>query len=191
VCKDPNITDKYVGHTTDPISRKSTHKSNCNNPKLKDYNIWVYQFIRMNGGWTNWELIIIECISCKDGNEARTNERRWVDELKATLNKQTPSRTKPEYQKYYQIENKDRIMEYHKEYLVENKDRLAEYYKEYRVENKDIISEKKKQYYEQNIDKISETQKQYREQNRDEINRKARERYALKKIQNTDQTKIV
>ena len=31
-CKDINITDIYVGHTTNFIKRKNEHKSDCNNP---------------------------------------------------------------------------------------------------------------------------------------------------------------
>ena len=31
VCNDLNITDLYIGHTTNFIKRKATHKSNCNN----------------------------------------------------------------------------------------------------------------------------------------------------------------
>ena len=31
VCKDLNITDFYVGHTTNFIKRKATHKTACNN----------------------------------------------------------------------------------------------------------------------------------------------------------------
>lgn len=33
VCKDLTISDLYVGFTTDFKTRKSSHKSNCNNQK--------------------------------------------------------------------------------------------------------------------------------------------------------------
>ena len=32
VCNDTNITDCYVGHTTDITRRKAHHKCSCNNP---------------------------------------------------------------------------------------------------------------------------------------------------------------
>ena len=33
VCKDQNIKDIYVGHTTNFVQRKHAHKQNCNNNK--------------------------------------------------------------------------------------------------------------------------------------------------------------
>ena len=60
VCKDTSITDCYVGHTTNFINRKNGHKTKCNNEKDKNYNLNVYQFIRDNGNWENWDMIEIE-----------------------------------------------------------------------------------------------------------------------------------
>ena len=60
VCRDPLITEIYVGSTTNFYQRKSHHKQSCNNPDNKDHNIYVYQFIRDNGGWINWDFIEIE-----------------------------------------------------------------------------------------------------------------------------------
>jgi len=198
VSKDPTIIDIYVGHTTDPTTRKWCHKNKCNNSKNKEYNYNVYQHIRANGGWDNWEMIIIECICCIDAHDARTNERRWVDELKATLNKSIPSRTLYEWyidnkeiisekSKQYYKQNKEIINKKAHENYEQNKDVINKKHKEYREQNKEIINEKSKQYYEQNKDKIIDIHQKYYEQNKDEINRKRREQYALKKLQNTDQ----
>ena len=54
VCTDLSNKDIYVGHTTQFIKRKSSHKHNCNNPISKFYNLKVYKTIRENGGWENW-----------------------------------------------------------------------------------------------------------------------------------------
>jgi hypothetical protein len=70
-CKDIYIIDIYVGHTTDMRRRKWQHKTNCNNEKNKVYNLNVYQFIRNNGGWDNWDMIEIERFEAIDGNDAR------------------------------------------------------------------------------------------------------------------------
>ena len=35
VCKDLNVTECYVGHTTNFTKRKNAHKLACNNPKDK------------------------------------------------------------------------------------------------------------------------------------------------------------
>ena len=40
-CNDLNIKDIYIGHTTDFKTRKSSHKSRCNNPNNKQYNFNV------------------------------------------------------------------------------------------------------------------------------------------------------
>ena len=34
-CKDPNITDIYIGHTSNFIQRKHNHKTNCCNIVVK------------------------------------------------------------------------------------------------------------------------------------------------------------
>ena len=59
VCKDLSITDCYVGHTTNLKSKKSHHKSNCYNTNAEHYNLYVYEFIRENGGWESRDMIEI------------------------------------------------------------------------------------------------------------------------------------
>ena len=140
-CKDINITDIYIGHTTDFIRRKSQHKFACNNPTDKSYKLYVYQFIRDSGGFDNWNMIEIEKYNCIDRLEASKRERHWVEELKSTLNKQMPSRTPKEARQYYKEQNKDKLLEKQKEYYIENKDKLIEKQKEYRENNKDKINE--------------------------------------------------
>ena len=123
-CKDINITDIYVGHTTNFIKRKNQHKSDCNNPNSKSYNYYVYQFIRINGNWNNWDMIEIEKYNCNDKLEACKRERHLIEELKATLNKQIPSRTSKESNKEYYIDNKDKLLERHNKYYIENKNKI-------------------------------------------------------------------
>ena len=104
-CKNLNIIELYVGHTTDMRRRKNSHKSNCNNEKTKDYNLNVYQFIRNNGGWDNWDMIEIERFEAIDGNDARKKERYYIETLKATLNITIPTQTIKEWHE----ENKENI----------------------------------------------------------------------------------
>lgn len=106
VCKDLLVTDMYVGHTTNFIKRKQQHKSRCNNENDRIYNLFVYQTIRYTGGWSNWEMIEIEKYSCNDVNEALKQERHWIEMLKATLNKQIPSRTQAEWKLEHKEEKK-------------------------------------------------------------------------------------
>ena len=71
VCDDLNITDCYVGHTTEFIKRRWAHKARCTNDTNGKYNLNVYKFIRANGSWGNWSMLEIEKFPCIDGNEAR------------------------------------------------------------------------------------------------------------------------
>jgi len=176
VCNDLNITECYVGHTTNFIQRKYSHKKNCINNNNNQPNFKIYQFIRANGGWNNWSMIEVEKYPCNDFNEASTRERYWYEQLNANLNTQIPLRT----QKEYCETNKEQILEYQKEYYETNKEQLLEKQKEYYETNKKQIKEYKKEYYETNKEQIIEQRKeynqQYRETNREQINEKANQK---------------
>jgi hypothetical protein len=137
VCNDLEVKDCYVGHTTDFTKRRNKHKSNCNNENSKNYNYKVYQFIRENGGWNNWSIILIEYYPCKDGLEARARERYWYEILNANLNSDVPNRN----QKEWCEDNKEIILEYKKEYRETNKEKITEFQKEYYKNNKEKIKE--------------------------------------------------
>ena len=83
VCKDVNITQRYVGSTTNLIQRRREHKKVCNNENIKAYNYYVYQFIRENGGFENWDVVLIEqVIDCKDKENLHKRERYYIEEKK-------------------------------------------------------------------------------------------------------------
>ncbi len=129
ICNDLNITDCYVGHTSNFRTRRNKHKYDCNNENSKNYNFKLYQFIRSNDGWNNWSMIEIEKFKCNVNYEAYKRERFYCELLNATLNVKIPSRTKLEYSeihkeqvKKYHLQNKDKIKEqrkqYHKDYYL-------------------------------------------------------------------------
>ncbi len=99
VCKDLNVKELYVGHTVNFRSRKNKHASDCEYELSKNYNVKIYQYIRANGGWSNWEMIEIEKYKCNDGNEARARERYWFEELQAKLKMIYRQRSMQEYNK--------------------------------------------------------------------------------------------
>jgi len=59
-CKNENVNDLYIGHTTNFYQRKSCHKNACENSKNSLYDIKLYKTIRENGGWDNWKMIQLE-----------------------------------------------------------------------------------------------------------------------------------
>ena len=93
ICRDLNIKDCYVGHTTDFTKRKSKHKGKCSLEGNRDYHLYVYQFIRENGGWGNFDMILIKTVECNNSLEARKVERDLIEELEATLNQRCPYQT--------------------------------------------------------------------------------------------------
>jgi len=144
-CSDITITDTYVGSTKNFYVRKSNHKSTCNNELGKCYNLRVYQFIRENGGWDNWDMIEIEIIYVDSKKEAERKERYWIETLKSTLNCQLPARSevelKEKHAEYY-VENREYFREIQKEYNAEHSKENVERAKQYRIDNPDCRNKK-------------------------------------------------
>jgi hypothetical protein len=88
-CKDQDIQDIYVGHTTNFIKRKYQHKllssKNYHNVQSK-----IYETIQQNGGWDNWNMVELATYNCKDLTEARIREQEYYELLKPTLNTVNP-----------------------------------------------------------------------------------------------------
>tara|TARA_B110000037_G_scaffold222200_1_gene296083 strand:- start:53 stop:1171 length:1119 start_codon:yes stop_codon:yes gene_type:complete len=90
-CKDENIHDVYIGHTINFIQRKHAHKQCCSNTKSLNYNCKLYQFIRQQGGWDNWNMDIIAFHKCDGLQSAKIYEQKYYDEFNATLNSIEPN----------------------------------------------------------------------------------------------------
>jgi len=141
VCKDLLVTDVYVGHTTNFTERKRCHKTDCNNQNKPNYNYKVYQTIRDNGNWSNWDMIQVEEYCCNNNNEATARERYWYETLNSNMNTKVPNRKQKEYEKEYRETNKDKIKEYHKEYMKTNIDKIKENNKLWKEKNKEKLKE--------------------------------------------------
>ncbi len=165
VCKDLTITECYVGHTTNFYAREKAHKHNSNSEQTRAYNTYVYEYIRANGGWSNWQMVQIECRSCVDGLEARRIEREHMEKLKASLNRMKSYQTPEESKSYHTI------------HYRENKETINEKHRKHYEQNKEKTTKKHKEYYEQNKEKLAERAKEYREQNKEQLSEKSKERY--------------
>jgi hypothetical protein len=150
VCKDPSITDCYIGSCCNFTRRKCEHKSSCINKNSKKYNQNNYKFIRENGGWDNWSMIQIKKYPCETKRDLELEERKYLEQLKATLNTYIPTRT-------------------NKEWVNNNKDKVCKTQKKYNEKNKEAILLQQKQYREKNKETILLKQKQYREKNKETI----------------------
>jgi hypothetical protein len=89
-CKNSIVSDLYVGHTTNFVQRKHSHKQSCINEKNTNYKCKLYEVIRQNGGWENWKMEIINFFECKNHYEARKKEQEYFISLNATLNSIEP-----------------------------------------------------------------------------------------------------
>lgn len=139
-CLDTEIKDCYVGSTKNEKVRKNGHKVRCNGGGDKS-NYYVYQFIRENGGWENWNMIRLEEFKFDERAQLNARERYWLETLGATLNKQIPIRT----QKEWREDNKEVLSEYSKEYNQNNREKIIEYKKEHYQKNKQQILEQRKE----------------------------------------------
>ena len=75
----------YIGSTCDVVKRICRHKKNCTNPQNDYYKCKVYKYIRENGGWKEWELIIIDEIEVplKECEERRKYEQDYITKYDA------------------------------------------------------------------------------------------------------------
>ena len=97
VCKDTNVKECYVGHTTEFTNRKCSHKGRCTNPNNVKYNYRIYQIIRENGGWDNWDMVMIEQRSCANLMEATKIERQHYESSQLPVNNNIPAGTLEEW----------------------------------------------------------------------------------------------
>ena len=103
-CKDPDIKDVYVGHTTNFVKRRQAHKQGCvNNHACK-----LYAIIRKHGGWKNWIMEIVHFFTCNNQYEARTKEQEYFVLLNATLNSIEPM-SKPKLSAIEMSENTTKL----------------------------------------------------------------------------------
>ena len=179
----------YIGSTCNFNKRMIEHKSSCNNIKSKSYNLKIYQTIRLNGGWDEFEKEKIKHVCCENRNELREIEGMFIKKI-GTINCMIAGRTNKKYRednkaelakknKKYRENNRDKIKQYYeynkdkaKEYYEDNRAKLTEYKKQYYENNKDKV----KQYYKNNKDKISENRKQYYENNKERISEQQKQK---------------
>ena len=161
-CKDTSVKEIYVGSTTNFTQRKRAHKKDCNNPTCKQYNYKVYQFIRNNGNWDNWNIILIEYYPCETELELCRRENYFMTELQASLNTYKPHiyENAQDQSKEWRINNKERKKEMDKTYYENNKKAIIEKVKTYNQSNKEKSKEYFKKRYETNKEKILEKMKE-------------------------------
>ena len=112
----------YIGSTMDFDKRKKEHMICVVSEKQTNYTHPVYQFIRENDGWDNFDMVkICDC----DENERLKMEQHHMDFIKPSLNCKRALGFDHERRKIYKKKN-DR------EYYLNNKEKIYNYSNEYR-----------------------------------------------------------
>ena len=170
VCRDLCIKDCYVGHTTNFKNRKNAHKTSHYNSNGKMYNgrinnKYLYRFISDNGGWDNWDMVLIETLNCENALDAKKKEREYIEALNATLNESRP------------YINKQEQAEYKKQWAKDNAERVKMKKQQWYLENKEHCNKKSKEGYEQNKEKWNKLGREYYAKNNEYLKQKNKERY--------------
>jgi len=141
IIRHKHSNNSYIGSTTDFDKRKSHHKDAYN--KEKTYKL--YQFIRENGGWDNFDMVKI--CDCEE-DERLKMEQYHMDFVKPTLNCKRVigwdiERNK-EKNKEWIKNNPDKVKKHAKDSYYRNHEKRKEMGKEYR--NRTEVKERQKEY---------------------------------------------
>ena len=151
--KTDDTKEFYIGSSFEFKARCRKHKTVCNNENSTKYNYKLYQYIRENGNWNEWDIILLYDYPCKNKYQLELEEQRAIKGYKSTLNTQVPCRTQQERYK-------------------DNKEKILQQNKEYRKNNKEKIKQKDKERYENNKEKYSQKNNERYKNNKEEINKK-------------------
>jgi hypothetical protein len=185
--KNFNLNYCYIGHTNNFNFRKRHHRLPCIDINHSKSHIKLYQVIRENGGWDEWEMVELEKFNGKTKLEARMREQELMKLHNANLNmlnayitEDERKATKHAITEKYREDNKELLKQQTKKYKEDHKEIIAEQMKKYRAENKEKINEKTREYRENNKEKHQEWNRVWREKNK-EILKEKRKLYDAKK----------
>ena len=187
----PKKTDlffSYIGHTSNFNERKNQHIKNTTNINdKKHYHLKIYQTIRDNGGWDEWEMIEIEKYKCSTKLQVRMREQELMFQHNTNLNtcksfitEEERKNKKQEITNKYRIENAELIKEQQRQYKQEHKEVIKEQMRKYRQEHKEETYKKQQEYRKLHAEKYKENDKIWREANK-EILKEKRKIYEAKK----------
>ena len=115
----------YIGSTTQFIKRKYQHKLYCmniNNNDHRYFNIKLYNLMRENGGWEQFNIIVIKEFPCNNKIELLIEEDKIMRDMNATLNSQYAFMT-DEQRKILKQKKDKTYREKHNEELKEKKNK--------------------------------------------------------------------
>ena len=152
-CLDENIKEFYIGSSDNFKKRVQSHKDDYNAGR----NVKVYNFMRENGGISNWEINYIQKFKFLTKEELRQYEQRYIDDYNPELNSYRAYRTeeqkieqKKKCNKEYRIKYPEKVKKQEKDNYEKHKEKKLLHKKEYYQKNKDIINLKRRERYKKN-----------------------------------------
>lgn len=121
-CQDASITDYYIGSTIDLQQRIQSHKKHYK----QNQNSKLYNFIRENGGFSNWGFEPLEEDTAEDKTHIRIREQHYIDKLTPTLNQVKAYLTK-EQKRLYLNEQRAKYREKYPEKIKEWNDKITKW----------------------------------------------------------------
>lgn len=128
---DQTKTFSYIGSTINFTRRKCEHKNVCYNNKKREYNTPLYQYIRDNGGWEEFEMVPIEEYSCDTTIQAKIREQHWIEERKQSKKLMNTVSAYVDTKEYNRIRNAtEERKQLKRDYLNQHRDEIYEHRKE-------------------------------------------------------------
>ena len=129
--KDSN--DNYIGKTKNINKRMALHKFYSKSSPYK-----LYEFMRLNGGFENFEFEILEDNIPEE--QGVYKERYYYDMYTPNLNTNLPGRNQHDSKLYYRTKNRLEIIEKVRNWQRKNKERFNKYQREYKQNKKKLLS---------------------------------------------------
>ena len=104
--KDANIKEKYIGCTQDLDKRIQAHKHCCENVNRRQSRYKLYQFMRDNGGFVNWNIVRLESFLYINNTEKHLKEAEYYKQFNPELNSNVPNRNSKDSYKQYYLKNR-------------------------------------------------------------------------------------
>ena len=146
----------YIGSTCNFATRKSVHKTYCNNVKSNSHHYKVYQIIRANGGWDNWRMDYVEQLPNHTLVQSKIREQYYINLFKSKLNSCNAYGLDLVALAVTQQEYRDTHKKELKQYQQKNKEHIRETKKEYHQNHKERINETIRNNYYKNLAKLRE-----------------------------------
>jgi hypothetical protein len=140
----------YVGSTCSLRQRRYMHKHVCTVPDSQHHHMRLYEHIRSNGGWDEWDCVPLEEHPCENKTQLHIRERHWVDTLRPSLNTRAPAALalaggQAAYDAERYAANREAVLAQKAEYYAANRERLAAKMADYYAANRERLLARSKE----------------------------------------------